>query len=137
MYGCIGTCAWCLDYAEELYVCAGCGGYGHIRCRSKSQGIHSMEEVNGVLFCSNCARNKLLEFREITDYHEKARWRTRHMHQLCALKDKAEHAENVSRTVGIAITTTAAVATSAVVGVASGIGQAAQMFISSGPTTPR
>ena len=103
-------CQDCNTPVSCLFVCAGCGIYGHTQCLR-------LEKFFDYLFCPPCLQKAAGEFAAIQDAQRRVEWRNRLAQQILGWRSRVTEAIGMSSTVGIAV----GGAMVAVAGVAAGL----------------
>ena len=103
-------CQDCNTPVSCLFVCAGCGIYGHTQCLR-------LEKFFDCIFWSPCLQKAAGEFAAIQDAQRRVEWRNRLAQQILGWRSRVTEAIGMSCTVGIAV----GGAMVAVAGVAAGL----------------
>ena len=103
-------CQVCDTVVSCLYVCAGCGAYGHTQC------LH-LEKFFDYLFCPPCFLKAVAEYASFQDAQRREAWRNSLALQLIRWRSRVTEAVGMSSTIGVAM----GGAVVAVAGVAAGL----------------
>ena len=103
-------CQDCTTLVSCLYVCTGCGIYGHTQCLR-------LEQLFDYLFCPPCLLKAAAEFASFQDAQRRDAWRNSLAQQIIGWRSRVTEAVGMSSSIGVII----GGAMVAVAGVAAGL----------------
>ena len=86
-------CQDCSTPVSCLFVCAGCGIYGHTQCLR-------LEKFFDYLFCPPCLQKAAAEFASIQDAQRRVEWRNRLAQQILGWRSRVTEAIGICRCCG-------------------------------------